>query len=143
MTVFLSVFRTSLFSGVGGQPRHFRATCFPMMQSSQVYATSPVHFCQEKVDPDMFIPDMENPYESDKKVCILCKYKINVDYKNTRLLSQFVSPYTGFLYDRHITGLCKEQQNLIKAAIKRSRDLGYMPYMLKNPKYLRDPKLFD
>ncbi|CAG2177163.1 unnamed protein product, partial [Oppiella nova] len=51
------------------------------------------------------LPDLSlaNPYRKAKQICILCKYGIEVDYKNVQLLSQFVSPYTGRLYDKHIT----------------------------------------
>ncbi|CAL1295693.1 unnamed protein product [Larinioides sclopetarius] len=92
---------------------------------------------------DMFISDIENPYKPKERVCILCKYKIPVDYKNVRLLSQFISPYTGQIYDKHITGLCDAQQKRIVATIHEARNLGYMAIYLKEAKYLKDPKLFD
>uniref|UniRef100_A0A8V0X6D4 Small ribosomal subunit protein bS18m n=1 Tax=Gallus gallus TaxID=9031 RepID=A0A8V0X6D4_CHICK len=66
--------------------------------------------------------EMENPYEEPPKRCILCG--INVDYKNVQLLSQFVSPYTGRIYGRHITGLCNKKQKEISKAIKRAHILG-------------------
>ena len=47
---------------------------------------------------------MTNPYESEKRQCILCYRKIEVDYKNPRLLSQFLSSFTGKVYERNITG---------------------------------------
>ncbi|XP_015913795.1 small ribosomal subunit protein bS18m [Parasteatoda tepidariorum] len=97
----------------------------------------------EHHDPDMFISDIKDPYELPKKVCIACKYKIPFDYKNPRLLSQFMSSYTGFIYDKHITGLCTAQQKRLVSAIKLSQTLGYMPILIKAPQYLRDPKLFD
>lgn len=98
---------------------------------------------KEHNDPDMFISDLKNPYEKEKKVCIACKYKIPFDYKNPRLLSQFISSYTGLMYDKHITGLCDAQQRRLKTAIKKSRNFGYMPFHIKAPQYLKDPKLFD
>lgn len=94
-------------------------------------------------DPDMFVSDINNPYTRKQHICIICKYNIPLDYKNPRLLSQFVSPYTGFVYGKHITGLCDAQQIRLLRAIKRSRDSGFMPVILKAPKYLKDPKLFD
>ncbi|NP_001239240.1 28S ribosomal protein S18c, mitochondrial [Gallus gallus] len=83
--------------------------------------------------------EMENPYEEPPKRCILCG--INVDYKNVQLLSQFVSPYTGRIYGRHITGLCNKKQKEISKAIKRAHILGFMPVMFKNPSFLTDPKI--
>ena len=44
--------------------------------------------------------------------------------QNVRLLSQFVSPHTGQIYGRHITGLCVFMQRYVARCIKRSRYLG-------------------
>ncbi|XP_030127819.4 small ribosomal subunit protein bS18m [Taeniopygia guttata] len=82
---------------------------------------------------------MENPYKDPPKRCVLCG--VNVDYKNVQLLSQFVSPYTGSIYGRHITGLCNKKQKEITKAIKRAHVFGFMPVMFKNPQFLTDPKL--
>ncbi|XP_056346807.1 28S ribosomal protein S18c, mitochondrial [Oenanthe melanoleuca] len=82
---------------------------------------------------------MENPYKDPPKRCVLCG--IDVDYKNVQLLSQFVSPYTGSIYGRHITGLCNKKQKEITKAIKRAHVFGFMPVMFKNPQFLTDPKL--
>ncbi|XP_075006089.1 small ribosomal subunit protein bS18m isoform X1 [Calonectris borealis] len=65
---------------------------------------------------------MENPYKEPPKKCVLCG--INVDYKNVQLLSQFVSPHTGCIYGRHITGLCNKKQKEITKAIKRAHVFG-------------------
>nr|CAG4645990.1 EOG090X0N7H [Lynceus sp. MCZ IZ 141354] len=91
----------------------------------------------------MPISDMANPYEKEKRQCVLCKYKVPVDYKNVRLLSQFVSSFTGKVYERNITGLCKKQQAIVEREIGRSQIFGLMPFMLKQPRYLKDPKLYD
>ncbi|KAM9263547.1 small ribosomal subunit protein bS18m [Cariama cristata] len=82
---------------------------------------------------------MENPYKEPPKKCVLCGIK--VDYKNVQLLSQFVSPHTGCIYGRHITGLCNKKQKEITKAIKRAHVLGFMPVMFKNPSFLTDPKI--
>uniref|UniRef100_A0A8B9VHE6 Small ribosomal subunit protein bS18m n=1 Tax=Anas zonorhyncha TaxID=75864 RepID=A0A8B9VHE6_9AVES len=57
------------------------------------------------------------------------------------LLSQFVSPYTGRIYGRHITGLCNKKQKEISKTIKRAQVLGFMPVMFKNTAFLTDPKI--
>ncbi len=44
--------------------------------------------------------------------------------QNTRLLYQFVSPHTGYIYGRHITGLCVFMQMHVALNIKRSRMAG-------------------
>ncbi|KAM6220942.1 small ribosomal subunit protein bS18m [Rhynchocyon petersi] len=87
---------------------------------------------------DLPIP-MENPYKEPLKKCILCGKR--VDYKNVQLLSQFVSPFTGCIYGRHITGLCGRKQKEITKAIKRAQKLGFMPVTYKDPVYLKDPKV--
>lgn len=86
---------------------------------------------------------MENPYEKEKVQCILCKHKVQVDYKNVKLLSQFQSPFTGRIYGNHITGLCKRQQELVEKEISKAQSAGLMAYYLKEPVFLKDPELFD
>ncbi|XP_068236550.1 small ribosomal subunit protein bS18m isoform X2 [Palaemon carinicauda] len=87
--------------------------------------------------------EMPNPYEEERVQCILCKHNIHLDYKNPRLLSQFISPYTGRVYGRHITRLCRRQQELLEKEIAISREAGYMAIMMKDVKFLKDPKLFE
>uniref|UniRef100_A0A8D8R180 28S ribosomal protein S18c, mitochondrial n=1 Tax=Cacopsylla melanoneura TaxID=428564 RepID=A0A8D8R180_9HEMI len=87
--------------------------------------------------------DLKNPFEKEKVVCILCQMKIRPDYKNTKLLSQFVSSFTGRVYGRHITGLCKEKQEMVEKEIKKARYSGLMPYYFKDIDYCHDPDLFD
>jgi len=87
--------------------------------------------------------DMENPFEKEHTKCILCKFNITADYKNVKLLSQFQSPYTGRIYGRHITGLCKQQQELVEAEIVKAQSAGLMATYLKEPCFLEDPKLFN
>ncbi|XP_063775828.1 small ribosomal subunit protein bS18m [Pseudophryne corroboree] len=84
---------------------------------------------------------IENPFQEPPKRCILCG--IPVDYKNIQLLSQFVSPHTGRIYGRHITGLCGLKQRAIAKAIKRAHIMGFMPVTYKDPSFLKDPKICD
>ncbi|XP_023409076.1 small ribosomal subunit protein bS18m isoform X3 [Loxodonta africana] len=68
------------------------------------------------------------------------------EYKQTTsnedlLLSQFISPFTGCIYGRHITGLCGKKQKEITKAIKRAQIMGFMPVTYKDPAYLKDPKV--
>uniref|UniRef100_A0A0A9WTH3 28S ribosomal protein S18c, mitochondrial n=1 Tax=Lygus hesperus TaxID=30085 RepID=A0A0A9WTH3_LYGHE len=87
--------------------------------------------------------EMENPFKKEKVECILCKMKIDPDYKNVRLLSQFVSPFTGLMYGRHITGLCRTKHERVAREISKSQNAGMMPYYNKEPEFLEDPKLFN
>lgn len=70
------------------------------------------------------IEDIENPFKREKVQCILCQYKIVPDYKNVKLLSQFVSPYTGRTYGRHITRLCAAQQARVEKEIIKAQTAG-------------------
>lgn len=92
---------------------------------------------------DMPVEDMQNPFVREKAQCILCRYKILPDYKNVKLLSQFVSPYTGRVYGRHITRLCTTQQARLEKEIIKSQSAGFMPYYFKDVAFVKDPKLFD
>ncbi|KAF7465939.1 small ribosomal subunit protein bS18m isoform X1 [Marmota monax] len=93
---------------------------------------------QRTSNEDLPVP-MENPYKEPLKKCILCEKR--VDYKNVQLLSQFISPFTGCIYGRHITGLCGKKQKEITKAIKRAQIMGFMPVTYKDPAYLKDPKV--
>lgn len=96
-----------------------------------------------KMKDDMPLPEIPDPFSKDYKRCFLCRFSIEIDHKNVRLLSQFVSPFTGRIYGRAITGLCIPMQKHVARSIKRSRLTGYMPVILKDPKYLRDPQPYD
>lgn len=117
-------------------------------------------FYPEK-DPDAPTEVVYNPYKKEDRKCLLCRTGVELDYKNARLLQvfqgcsrllpsfrslflqQFVSTFSGRVYDRHITGLCDHQQKRLVETISLSRKAGYMPIFVKDPKYTRDPKLFD
>uniref|UniRef100_A0A3B4WDR9 Small ribosomal subunit protein bS18m n=1 Tax=Seriola lalandi dorsalis TaxID=1841481 RepID=A0A3B4WDR9_SERLL len=82
---------------------------------------------------------MENPYKEAEKGCVLCNVK--VDYKNVQLLSQFISPHTGRIYGRHITGLCGRKQKEVSKAIKKAHSMGFMSVTHKHPQLMRDPNV--
>ncbi|XP_062503545.1 small ribosomal subunit protein bS18-like [Corticium candelabrum] len=72
----------------------------------------------------------------------MCSNDLEFDYRNVRLLSQFVSPMTGMILGRKITGLCGRRQRQLTSQIKRSRWMGLMPFTTKMPQYMNDPQLF-
>lgn len=91
------------------------------------------------------VPDfeMKNPYEKEKQECVLCRMNITPNYKNVRLLSQFQSRYTGRIYGRHITGLCKAKQLEVEKEIKKAQTAALMPGYHKDVRFLNDPPLFN
>jgi len=93
--------------------------------------------------------DMEDPYCGEASTCILCPRRYGADfcpspdYRNPKLLSQFVSPHTGLVYDVHITGLCEAMQERVKLEVSRSQSSGFMSTRVKPLHYLQDPQLFN
>ena len=63
-----------------------------------------------------------------KKVCKFCVEKIDaVNYKDVRLLSQFVSE-AGRIVPRRLTGVCTPHQRRLADAIKQARNIALLPY---------------
>ncbi|XP_066278046.1 large ribosomal subunit protein mL66-like [Branchiostoma lanceolatum] len=129
-------------SGVQGQvlpgclqlPHHCLSTDTP-------HQTSDDNTNVEIEDTDMPQRRMEDPYKEEVKRCILCN--VELSYKNPQLLSQFLSPYTGRIYGRHITGLCDKKQEEVERQIRNAQHLGFLPVMHKDPIYWKDPKIFS
>ncbi|MEC8066993.1 MAG: 30S ribosomal protein S18 [Pseudomonadota bacterium] len=68
------------------------------------------------------------PYFRRKKSCPFSGPKAPaIDFKDTRTLSRFVSPY-GKMLPSHITGVSNKKQRELAIAIKRARHLALMPY---------------
>ena len=64
-----------------------------------------------------------------RKVCKFCADKIDyIDYKDIKLLSQFV-PERGKLLPRRMFGTCAEHQRKLTTAIKRARHIALLPFM--------------
>merc|ERR1711990_353366 len=58
---------------------------------------------------------MNSPYKLElASRCQGCG--INFDYKNTQIISQYVSPFTGKLYDKSRTGLCHKKYDELNNA---------------------------
>lgn len=63
-----------------------------------------------------------------RKVCKFCQEKIDlVDYKDSRLLGQFISE-RGKILPRRLTGTCAPHQRLVAVAIKRARNIALLPF---------------
>ena len=116
------------------------AQYIPLRNSSQLSSSSPSEGGQDQSDEPI---EMDNPFQKEQKQCILCEMDIVPNYKNVQLLSQFQSSYTGRIYGKHITGLCKNKQLQVETEIRKAQALGLMATYLKSPEYLADPKLFD
>jgi small subunit ribosomal protein S18 len=63
-----------------------------------------------------------------RKVCKFCADKIDyVDYKDVKLISQFV-PERGKILPRRMFGTCAEHQRKLTEAINRARHIALLPY---------------
>ena len=63
-----------------------------------------------------------------KKVCKFCVEKIEaIDYKDVRLLSQFVAE-RGKIVPRRLTGVCSPHQRRLTNAIKQARNIALLPF---------------
>jgi small subunit ribosomal protein S18 len=68
-------------------------------------------------------------YLSRKKYCAFCKDRIAlVDYKNVKLLENFISE-TGKIFPSRMTGTCSYHQKLLTKAIKRSRIMALLKFV--------------
>ncbi|XP_054916567.1 28S ribosomal protein S18c, mitochondrial [Poeciliopsis prolifica] len=118
---------------VRGLQRLKAAFCLPRSTTHRSLTSA------EVLPKDDALLKVENPSRQTKKGCVLCN--VTVDFKNIQLLSQFVSPHTGRIYGRHITGLCGRKQKEISKAIKKAHSLGFMPVTHKYPEFIKDPRI--
>ena len=62
-----------------------------------------------------------------RKVCRFCADKsLEIDYKDLRTLSQFVTE-RGKMTPSRITGNCARHQRLLTTAVKRARSVALLP----------------
>ena len=67
-----------------------------------------------------------------KKVCKFCVEKIDsINYKDVRLLSQFVAE-RGKIVPRRLTGVCTPHQRRLTAAIKQARNIALLPFAARH-----------
>ena len=67
-------------------------------------------------------------YFRRKKVCKFCVEKIDaIDYKDVRLLGQFVAE-SGRIVPRRLTGVCTPHQRRLSSAIKQARNIALLPF---------------
>jgi small subunit ribosomal protein S18 len=67
-------------------------------------------------------------YFRRKKVCKFCVEKIEaIDYKDVRLLAQFVAE-SGKIVPRRLTGVCTPHQRRLSTAIKQARNIALLPF---------------
>ncbi|KAH8377502.1 hypothetical protein KR093_005751 [Drosophila rubida] len=61
--------------------------------------------------------------------CPICRDEYLVlDYRNTELLQQFISPYSGQVLSYSKTGLCQKSHLRLTVAVEQARDCGLLTY---------------
>src|ERR1700682_306384 len=67
-------------------------------------------------------------YFRRKKLCRFCVEKIDdINYKDTRLLSAFISE-RGKITPRRISGVCAPHQRRLSESIKQARNIALLPF---------------
>jgi small subunit ribosomal protein S18 len=65
-----------------------------------------------------------------KKYCKFCANKdLVIDYKNTDVLRKYTAE-SGKIEPTRITGTCAKHQRRLARAIKRSRNMALLPYVV-------------
>lgn len=63
-----------------------------------------------------------------RKICRFCIDKVDlIDFKDVRLLQSYV-PERGKILPRRISGVCATHQRMLAEAIKRARNIAFLPY---------------
>lgn len=64
-----------------------------------------------------------------KKVCRFCKDKNeNISYREIELLKDFISE-RGRIIPARISGNCARHQRMVTQAIKRAREIAFLPFV--------------
>lgn len=75
--------------------------------------------------------NMKKPFFKRRKTCPFSgRDAIAIDYKDTKTLSKFVSE-RGKIMPRRITSVSAKKQRELATAIKRSRYIGLLPYIVR------------
>jgi small subunit ribosomal protein S18 len=64
-----------------------------------------------------------------RKSCPYCRAKVDIiDYKDSGQLRRGVSD-KGKIKSSRVTGACRRHQGQLATAVKRARELGFLPYV--------------
>lgn len=64
------------------------------------------------------------------KECFFCKEKKNPDFLEADILKKFISE-RGKIQSRQRTGVCSKHQRKLTVAVKRSRLLALLPFIVR------------
>jgi len=68
--------------------------------------------------------------------CPICRDEYLVpDYRNVKLLRQFISPHSDEVIDNYFTGVCQRQHFNLLVAIEKAKDYGYLDFFVPKRTY--------
>jgi small subunit ribosomal protein S18 len=94
----------------------------------------PVPGSQRPTGGDKAIVSNKRQFFRRRKVCKFCVEKIDlIDYKDSRMLAQFVSE-RGKIVPRRLSGVCTPCQRRLAEAIKQARNIALLPFATGVPR---------
>ncbi|KAL8562424.1 hypothetical protein ACOMHN_066138 [Nucella lapillus] len=99
---------------------------------SEAYGDKPVWFHYRRNFKGQFAPETRKTCIRKGKVstgspCPVCRDEYLVlDYKNVKLLEQFISPYTGEMLETKKTGVCQKQHRTLMVEVRKAQACGYL-----------------
>ncbi len=74
-----------------------------------------------------------------RKYCKYCEGKVEfIDYKDTKVLKHSLSERFKIM-PRRLTGNCKKHQEMVEKAIKRARQVAFIPYIVDRKNVVSSP----
>ncbi|MEK7129413.1 MAG: 30S ribosomal protein S18 [Patescibacteria group bacterium] len=64
------------------------------------------------------------------KNCMFCAGKTSPDYKDTAVISKYLTE-RGKLLGRARTGVCSKHQRILTIAVKRARHVALLPFVVR------------
>merc|ERR1711972_397708 len=116
---------------MGAQVRTFRTAVHEIDRAREMDPDMPIKL------PSRKMKQLKTCGSKDR--CVACN--IPITWKNTQFLSQFVSPWSGRLYERGVTNLCDNAYHKVKHEYKRAIDNGLLGRNYKPSAYMMDPNL--
>lgn len=91
----------------------------------------PIASSQRPTGGDKAVVSSKRQYFRRRKVCKFCVDKIDyIDYKDTKLLGQFISE-RGKIIPRRLSGVCTPCQRRLSEAIKQARNIALLPFAVR------------
>ena len=74
-------------------------------------------------------PKTQQYKKKKRRPCIFCMDKRGIDYKDVAFVRRFVTD-RGKIAPRRLSSCCALHQRMVAKAIKQSRQIGMIPYVL-------------